>query len=93
MNARAINPSDLNELKPKYVLVPTEWQPSGAQGFISKQGKPYTLIKFIRPDNSEVRFFMDRMAKDDTGAWLVELAHYNTQLQRAEEWVKKGGKV
>jgi len=70
-------------------MVPPTWSSAGSVGMMSKKGTPFTLVNFINEGGVKISFFSDRMAKDENGNLLVEITHFNAQVERGVAWAKK----
>lgn len=92
-SVRPLSKEDLADMKPKYVGLPTNWEAAGVQTKTDKRGKEYTLISYVGDEGVVYSFFSDKVVKDDAGNILIELRHFNSQLERAKAWAAKGGKA
>lgn len=88
-SVRPLSIEDLAEMKPKYTMLPNNWVSAGVATKSDKRGKTYTLVSYTGDEGVVYSFFADKMAKDEKGNLLVELAHFNAQLERAKAWAAK----
>lgn len=89
MEVTPLKAADLEELKPIYNVVPTDWESIGSRTIEGKRGKFYTIIEYVMADGIKVGFFSDQMGKGRDGNFMVQKGHFDSQVKRAREYAKQ----
>jgi len=72
-----------------FIPIPGSFTVDGWDTVQTKKGAAQT-VRFQREDGLSITLFADQLRKEGD-KFLVSVAHFNSQLARAEEWaVKKG---